>query len=61
MRKTVFGRRRLDTPIFHREQLTPGRNAAGPAIILTGQSTNVIPPGWHWKIDAMGTLVATRT
>jgi N-methylhydantoinase A/oxoprolinase/acetone carboxylase beta subunit len=60
IRKTVFGRRRLDTPIFRREKLVSGMNAAGPAIILTGQSTNVIPPGWHWKIDAIGTLVATR-
>jgi hypothetical protein len=32
--------------------------AAGPAILLTGQSTNLIPPAWRWSIDAMGTLVA---
>ena len=48
------------TPIYLREHLVAGTQDAGPAIILTGQSTNVIPPGWAWHIDAPGTLIANR-
>lgn len=59
-RETIFNSRPHQTPIFHREQLAPGHEADGPAILITGQSTNVIPPNWHWKIDPVGTLLATR-
>ena len=59
LRQTIFGKRTLPTPLFHRDQLTPGQHGEGPALIITGQSTNVVPPGWQWKIDAAGTLVAT--
>ncbi len=57
---TIFRRRPVPTPIYHRDQLTPGISAAGPAILLTGQSTNVITPAFSWTIDTAGTLVATR-
>ncbi len=60
IRQTIFGKRTLPTPLFHRDPLTPGHHGEGPAILMTGQSTNVIPPAWHWKIDAAGTLVATH-
>jgi hypothetical protein len=33
----------------------------GPAIIVTGESTNVIPPLWSWHIDSAGTLVAAKS
>jgi N-methylhydantoinase A/oxoprolinase/acetone carboxylase beta subunit len=61
IRPTIFRRRPIATPIYHRNQLTPGMGAAGPAIILTGQSTNVITPAFSWVIDTAGTLKATRT
>jgi N-methylhydantoinase A/oxoprolinase/acetone carboxylase beta subunit len=60
IRPTIFNRRPIPTPIYHRDQLAPGTESAGPAIILTGQSTNIIPPAWHWHIDSTGTLVALR-
>ena len=60
VRKAVFGKRLVETAVYHREQLGPGMSGAGPAIVVTGQSTNVVPLGWGWKIDAVGTLVATR-
>ena len=60
-RPTIFGRRAVATPIYHRDQLAPGMGAAGPAIILTGQSTNIITPSFQWTIDRAGTLAATRT
>jgi N-methylhydantoinase A/oxoprolinase/acetone carboxylase beta subunit len=59
LRTAVFGKRRLSTPIFHRGRLAPGMGGPGPAILVTGESTNVIPPGWVWRIDGAGTLVAT--
>ena len=60
LRQTIFGKRTLPTPLFHRDQLTPGHHGEGPAIHITGQSTNLIAPHWLWKIDASGTLIATR-
>ena len=61
LRKTIFGKRTLPTPLFHRDQLTPGQHGEGPILLITGQSTNLIPPAWQWKIDAAGTLVATSS
>ena len=59
-RDTIFSGATLSTPIFHRNRLTPGMRGSGPAIIVTGESTNVIPPHWSWHIDSAGTLVATN-
>jgi N-methylhydantoinase A/oxoprolinase/acetone carboxylase beta subunit len=59
VRQTVFGGRRCTTPVYHRGELAPGTGGAGPAMILTGESTNVISPGWTWRVDGAGTLVAT--
>jgi N-methylhydantoinase A/oxoprolinase/acetone carboxylase beta subunit len=57
-RKTIFSGELHSTPIFHRSRLAPGMSGIGPAIIVTGESTNVIPPPWSWSIDSAGTLVA---
>ena len=59
-RTTIFAGESLATPIFHRNRLTPGMAGVGPAIIVTGESTNVIPPRWSWQVDSAGTLVATN-
>jgi N-methylhydantoinase A/oxoprolinase/acetone carboxylase beta subunit len=61
VRKTVFGKSLLSTPLFHRDDLSAGMHGSGPAIIVSGQSTNVISPAFAWRIDAEGTLIATRT
>jgi N-methylhydantoinase A/oxoprolinase/acetone carboxylase beta subunit len=59
---TIFHRRAIPTPIYHRDQITtPTHPIPGPAIILTGQSTNIIPPRWLWRIDPTGTLIATKS
>lgn len=60
VRETIFEGRPLMCRIFHRSRLAPGMEGDGAAIIITGESTNVIPPGWAWRIDAAGTLVAQR-
>ena len=60
-RNTIFNRRPHPTPIYHRSNLTSGTpNIPGPAILLTGESTNIIPPGWHWQIHPSGTLIASK-
>ena len=59
VRTTVFGSRGMRTPIFHRKQLAPGMESAGPTMIVSGESTNIVPPGWNWRIDGAGTLVVT--
>lgn len=35
----------VDTPVFRLEDLSPGHQVDGPAIIADGTQTNVIPPG----------------
>jgi N-methylhydantoinase A/oxoprolinase/acetone carboxylase beta subunit len=59
-RPTIFAKRALSTPVFHRDQLSAGMHGDGPAIIISGQSTNIISPAFEWRIDAAGTLIATR-
>jgi len=59
-RETIFAGESLATPIFHRNRLAPGMSGIGPTIIVTGESTNVIPPRWSWHIDSAGTLVASH-
>lgn len=60
VRETIFNATPHPTPIYHRESLNPGMHAEGPAILITGQSTNIIPPNWTWQIDQTGTLVLIR-
>ena len=59
-RTTVFAQQSIPTPIYHRSRLATGMQGEGPAILITGESTNVIPPGWTWRIDSAGTLIAHR-
>jgi N-methylhydantoinase A/oxoprolinase/acetone carboxylase beta subunit len=61
IRPTHFSRKATPTPIYHREHLTSGMHAQGPALIVSGQSTTLIPPTFSFTIDGAGTLVATRT
>jgi len=60
MRKTHFGRRAVPTPVYHRELLSAGMQGQGPALVVSGQSTTVIPPHYEFAIDGVGTLVAKR-
>jgi N-methylhydantoinase A/oxoprolinase/acetone carboxylase beta subunit len=60
VRKTHFGRRAIATPVYHRELLAAGMKGQGPALIVSGQSTTVIPPHYGFTIDGVGTVIATR-
>ncbi len=44
----------IDTPVVARRDLIGGR--AGPLIIEEYDSTVVVPPGWHARVDALGTI-----
>ncbi len=44
----------LATPVHWRDGLMPGAEIAGPAIIEAMDSTTVIPPRWHARIDELG-------
>ena len=57
----IFSGRSRETPVFHRGQLAPGMGGSGPAIVVTGESTSVVPPGPAWSLDAAGSLLATRS
>jgi len=60
-RPARFNRRNLPTPIYHRASLAPGMSGQGPAIVAAAESTSLIPPGFAFTIDPVGTLIATRT
>ena len=59
-RRAWFGEGFWETAIYHRDQLLPGMESVGPAIVSGGESTVVITPNFRFRIDGVGTLVATR-
>ncbi|HEX7784901.1 MAG TPA: hypothetical protein VF653_01655, partial [Methylomirabilota bacterium] len=63
---TPAGRRRVwfdggwqETPVYRREQLGVGAALVGPAIVEQLDSTTVIEPGDHLRVDALGNLEVT--
>ena len=45
---------------FYRwDDLPPGASAAGAAVIIGGEATVVIPPGFRFRIDGHCNVVAT--
>jgi N-methylhydantoinase A len=51
----------VSTPVHWRDGLTPGTEISGPAIIEAMDSTAVVPPGWHARIDELGYIRLMRT
>jgi len=60
MRPAWFGGRERPTAIFRREAIEPGMAGGGPAILAGGQATTVVPPGWRFRVDEVGSVVAAR-
>ena len=58
VRETVFGGKSWRTPVFHRSSLRAGVGGEGPAMVISGESTNLVAPGWSWRVDEAGSLVA---
>jgi 5-oxoprolinase (ATP-hydrolysing) len=46
--------------VFTRDQLKPGANVPGPAIVIEPHQTVVIEPGWRAELTAKNHLVLTR-
>jgi N-methylhydantoinase A len=46
-----------DTPIYHRDDLLPGHQFEGPAVVEQTDTTTLIEPGMEVKVDAAGNLL----
>jgi N-methylhydantoinase A len=53
-RPTYFGDGRIDTPIYHGDQLSPGALITGPAIIEEPTTTLVVNPGMSARLSDAG-------
>jgi N-methylhydantoinase A len=56
-RRSVHFGRWLETPIFGREQLAPGMDLIGPAIIEQADTTTVIEPGMRARVDGLNNIL----
>ncbi|MDE0447330.1 MAG: hydantoinase/oxoprolinase family protein [Spirochaetaceae bacterium] len=56
-RQAVFGGRRRETPIYHRDALAAGAVLTGPAIIEQLDATTALWPGQRLEVDGHGHLV----
>jgi N-methylhydantoinase A len=55
----LFDGKKLNTTIYSREELKPGRKYPGPAIITEYSATTVIPPGKRFHLDPAANLIVT--
>jgi 5-oxoprolinase (ATP-hydrolysing) len=46
--------------LYRREDLRPGMNVAGPAIVAEANATTLVEPGWRMHLNAAGDMVLTR-
>ncbi len=44
----------METPVYHQDQLLPGNEVAGPAILESEYTTVVIPPQMMYRVDTYG-------
>lgn len=49
-----------DTPVYQREELTPGTIINSPAIIIESTGTNIIEAGWFGKVSDRGDLILSK-
>ncbi len=54
-----FDSKRLDTKIYSRDGLHPGRKYSGPAIVTEYSATTLVPPGREFRVDRAGNLVVS--
>lgn len=48
-----------ETVLYMREQLPAGAELVGPAILMQYDTTVVVPPQWHGRVDGWGNLILT--
>jgi N-methylhydantoinase A/oxoprolinase/acetone carboxylase beta subunit len=59
-RPARFGGRERRTAHYLWNDLLPGAQATGPAVITSGEATVVIPPGFRFHLDAFGNVIAHK-
>jgi N-methylhydantoinase A/oxoprolinase/acetone carboxylase beta subunit len=55
-----FGGKQVRINVFRWDDLKPGAAATGPALIAGGEATVVVPPGWRFRVDGFGNVIATK-
>jgi 5-oxoprolinase (ATP-hydrolysing) len=55
-----FGDGHQQTPIIYRDDLLPGDEISGPAIIVESTGTTVVEPGWQAALTTRGHVLLTR-
>ncbi|WP_020667174.1 hydantoinase/oxoprolinase family protein [Amycolatopsis nigrescens] len=59
-RAVIFGGEQYQTPLVRRDELAGRHSFEGPAIVLEGTATTVVPPGHRVSVDEIGSLVISR-
>lgn len=52
--------KRMKGKIYRWEKLTPGATIAGPALVISGNSTTFIEQHWQWSLDAMNNALLVQ-
>src|SRR5712691_11606472 len=52
-----FGDRKIETTIYARDDLQPGKKYSGPAVIAEYSATTVVPPGMQFQLDRASNLL----
>jgi len=52
-----FGGRKIETTIYARDDLQPGKKYSGPAVIAEYSATTVVPPGMQFQLDRASNLL----
>ena len=55
--QVLFDDKKLQTKIYSREELHPGKHYSGPAILTEYSATTVIPPAKRFHLDKSGNLI----
>lgn len=58
VRSAYFGGRQHQTGFYRRDLLAPGAIGTGPAVLTSAEATTVVPPGFRFRIDGYGNLIA---
>ncbi|MBX2899230.1 MAG: hydantoinase B/oxoprolinase family protein [Cyclobacteriaceae bacterium] len=51
----------VPAPVFEWEQLKPGATLNGPALVVSKNSTTVVPPGWRFALDRHNHALLTES
>jgi len=55
-----FTGKNVKVAFYRWDDLKPGSYASGPAVIAGGEATAVVPPGWKFKVDGHGNVLARK-